>query len=59
MNRRLMELNHVSESEMLPSDRVGEAESAIVELAQMVSDNEVNIEDLTNAVIELAELIGG
>lgn len=59
MNRRLMELNHVSENEMRPSDRVGEAENAIVELAQMVSDNEVNIEDLTNAVIELAELIGG
>lgn len=59
MNRRLMELNHVSENEMRPADRVGEAENAIVELAQMVSDNEVNIEDLTNAVIELAELIGG
>ena len=59
MNRRLMELNHVSENEMQPADRVGEAENAIVELAQMISDNEVNIEDLTNAVIELAELIGG
>lgn len=59
MNRRLMELNHVNENEMQPADRVGEAETAIVELAQMVSDNEVNIEDLTNAVIELAELIGG
>ena len=59
MNKRLMELNHVSENEMCPADRVGEAENAIVELAQMVSDNEVNIEDLTNAVIELAELIGG
>ena len=59
MNTRLMEWNHVSENEMRPADRVGEAENAIVELAQMVSDNEVNIEDLTNAVMELAELIGG
>ena len=59
MNKRLMEWNHVSENEMRPSDRVDEAENAIVELVQMVSDNEVNIEDLTNAVMELAELIGG
>lgn len=36
-----------------------ETNSALCEVAELSADNEVNIEDLTQAVIELAELIGG
>jgi hypothetical protein len=40
-------------------ERVGTNEDAIVELADLSAGNEVSIEELTQGVLELAEMIGG
>ena len=40
-------------------ERVGTNEDAIVELADLSAGNEISIEELTQGVLELAEMIGG
>lgn len=38
---------------------IPELEAALVEVAETAANNEISLEELTQAVLELAEIIGG
>ena len=56
---KLLKANGLTRKDLEPKDRIGDVENAVIEVAEMSANNEVNIEDLTQAILELAELIGG
>lgn len=55
----LLKANGLTKKDLEPKDRIGDVEGAIVELAELSANNETNIEDLAQAILELAEMIGG
>lgn len=59
MNKKLMEKLGIREEDTKPKDQINELENAIIEIAEISANNEVSIEDLTEAILELAKLIGG
>ena len=56
-------LDHgLTEKDFEPSKEqttIPELEAALVEVAETAASNEISLEELTQAVLELAEIIGG
>ena len=58
LNAQLEIAELVKSGDAMP-ERVTIAEGGLLDIAELASNNEVSIDDLETAVIELAEMIGG
>lgn len=55
--RRLMEFLQANNEQL--HELMNDQDSALTELAEIITEDEANHEDLETAVIELAEIVGG